>query len=238
MSLRLLLIAVLLASTALAQNPPERTRLYTKPDAANTGGLKGRIAKPDFAIEEILAMPAENPEELYEGEVTGAKRDAFQFKNLPVGKYDLIAISPAAFYEGFQLSRDASTLTTEDRKKIEASIQKSEPFFPKKFIHRLEGTTGRASLARGICTFYRDKGSELLMETFLGASNRPDFRRTFKLVILKDVGPGWQIVRARDLYPVWLKPGTPLPGHHFTTSLSQIRVADQMKELGDLDLTH
>ena len=238
MSLRFFLIAALLATTAFAQNPPERTRLYTKPDPANTGGLKGRIAKPESPIEEILAVSAENVEEVYEGAITGAKRDAFQFKNLPVGKYDLIVISAAAFYEGFQLNRDASTLTPDDLKKIDASIQKSEPFFPKKFIHRVEGTTGRGSVARCVVTYYRDKGSELLMETFNGNSNRPDFRRTFKLVMLKDVGPGWQIARARDLYPVWVDPKRPLPAHHFTAALKQIRVADEIKDLGELDLTH
>ncbi len=238
MALRLLLFAVLFAASAFAQNPPERTRLYTKIDPANTGGLKGRIAKPELPIEEILALPAENPEEVYEGQVTGPKRDAFEFKNLPVGKYDLVVVFPSTFYEGLQLSRDASTLTPDDLKKIDATIQKSEPFFTKKFIHRVEGTTGRASGARSICTYFRDKSSDLLMEQFEGKSSRPDFRRTFKLVLLKDVGPGWQITRARDLYPVWMNPKSSLPEHHFSSALNQLRVADESKDLGALDLTH
>jgi len=244
MSVRLLLrlvlsTALLLAGITFAEPPPpERTRLYTKPDGANPGGLQGHISNPALPIEEILATPAENPEEVYEGVVTGPKRDAFEFKNLPVGKYDLVIIYPTAFYEGLQLNRDASTLTPEDLKKIDATIQKSEPFFTKKFIHRVEGETGRASAARCICTYYRDKGSELLMETFNGQSNRPDFRRTFKLVLLKDVGPGWQVVRARDLYPVWVNPKSTLPEHHYSAALKQIRVADQVKDLGALDLSH
>jgi hypothetical protein len=233
---RLLLALLVFAATAIAQNSPERTRLYTKPDPANAGGIKGRIAKPELPIEEILAIQTDNPEEVYEGEISGPKRDTFQFKGLPVGKYDLVVIYPAAFYEGLQLSRDASTLTPDDLKNIDASIQKSEPFFTKKIIHRVEGATGRASNARCICTYFREKGSELLMEKFEGKSNRPDFRRTFKLVLLKDVGPGWQIARARDLYPVWVKPNTALPQHHFSAALGQIRVADQLKDLGDLSL--
>jgi hypothetical protein len=237
-ALRSLLALAIFAGTACAQNPPERTRLYTKLDPANTGGLKGRVAKPELPIEEILALPSDNIEEVYEGEVTGPKRDTFQFKNLPVGKYDLVVIYPAAFYEGLQLDREPSALTPDDLKKIDTTIQKSEPFFPKKFIHRVEGATGRASGARAICTYYRDKGSELLMEQFEGKSNRPDFRRTFKLVLLKDVGPGWQIVRARDLYPVWVNPKSSLPEHHFSALLKQLRVADESKDLGDLDLTH
>jgi len=237
MALRLLLLIALFAGSAFAQNSPERTRLYTKPDPANAGGLKGRIAKPELPIEAILATPAENPEEVYEGEITDPKRAAFEFKNLPVGKYDLIVIYPAAFYEGLQLNRDASTLTAEDLKKIDASIQKSEPFFTKRIIHRVEGQTGRGNNARCIVTYFREKGSELLLQTFEGGFSRPDFRRTFKLVLLKDVGPGWQIARARDLYPVWVDPKRSLPEHHFSGTLKQLRVADQIKDLGDLDLT-
>lgn len=234
---RLFIFALLFAGAACAAEPPERTRLYTKPDPANAGGLKGRVARPELPLEAILALPTATPEEVYLGEITGSKRELFEFKGLPVGKYDLIAIYPGAFYEGLQLHREASTLTPEDLKKINASVQKSEPFFTKRIIHRVEGATGRASGARAICTYFREKGSELLMQTFNGQSNRPDWRRTFKLVLLKDVGPGWQIVRARDLYPAWVPPKSSLPQHHFSTALTQLRVADQIKDLGDLDLT-
>jgi hypothetical protein len=238
MAFRILFLAAVFTGTVLAQNPPERTRLYTKTDPANSGGLKGHIAKPEIPIEEILALPTDNLEEVYEGQISGAKRDTFEFKNLPVGKFDLIAVYPVAFYEGFQLNRDASTLTREDLAKIDVTVQKSEPYWTKKIVHRVEGVTGRASEARAIITFARDRGSDLLMETFQGKSSRPDFRRTFKLVLLKDVGPGWQIVRARDLYPVWIDPKHLLPEHHFSTALNQLRVADEVKDLGSLDLTH
>ena len=225
------------ARPSFAQNPPERTRLYTTPNPTDTGGLQGHIKNPALPIEQILATPAINPEEVYLGEVTGEKKDSFTFKNLPIGKYDLFVVYSTAFYEGLQLNKEANTLTRDDLEKINATIQKSEPFFPKKFVHRVEGDTGRASNARLIATYYRDKGSELLMETFNGQYSRGDFRRTFKLVILKNVGPGWQVVRARDLYPVWASPKAPLPEHHYSAALNEIRVADQVKNLGDLDLS-
>lgn len=223
---------------AFGQNPPERTRLYTKPDPASTGGIKGRITQPELPIEQILATPAEDPEQVYDGDISGAKHDAFEFKNLPVGKYDLIVIYDLAFYEGLQLSREPSTLTADDIASIGASIQKSEPFFLKKFVHRVEGKTGAGSEARSICTYFRDQGSALMMEHYQGKSGRSDFRRTYKLVILKNVGPGWQIVRARDLYPVWADPQHGLPVHHYSASLKGIRVADEVKDLGGLDLGH
>jgi hypothetical protein len=237
-ALRILFLTAIFSAAVLAQNPPERTRLYTKTEPANTGGLKGRIARPEIPIEEILALPTDNIEEVYEGQVSGPKRDAFEFKNLPVGKFDLLVIYPAAFYEGLQLNRDASTLTPDDLAKIDVTVQKSEPYWTRKIVHRVEGETGRANVARAIITYSRDKGSNLLMETYKGQSSRDDFRRTFKLVLFKDVGPGWQIVRARDLYPVWSDPKHPLPEHHFAGALNQIRVADEVKDLGELDLSH
>jgi len=228
---------ICLAGAASAQNPPERTRLYTKPDSANTGGLKGSVGSPALPIEEILAVATDDVEQVYEGEILGAQRNEFQFKRLPVGKYDLMVIYASEFYEGFRLNREASTLTPEDLGKIDASIQKSEPFFTKKILHRVEGETGRGQGARTLCTYVRENGSELVFEKFEGKFSRPDFRRTFKLVLLKDVGPGWQIVRARDLYPVWMNPKAALPAHKFSTALQQLRVADQMKDVGVLQLS-
>lgn len=237
MTFRILLFLFCLLGAAFGQNPPERTRLYKKGDPANTGGLKGSIGSPPLPIEEVLAVSAEDVEQVYEGEVGGAQRNTFQFSGLPVGKYDLVVIFASEFYEGLRLNSEASTLSAEDLTKIDASIQKSEPFFTKKFIHRVEGDTGRGHGARALCTYLRDKGSELALEKFEGNSSRPDFRRTFKLVLLKEVGPGWQIARARDLYPVWMNPKGALPAHMFNAALHQLRVADQIKDIGALQLS-
>lgn len=231
------LILCCFLGTASAQNPPERTRLYTKTDPANTGGLKGSVGSPALPIEEILAVSADDVEQVYEGGVSGARRNEFLFKALPVGRYDLVVVFETEFYEGMRLHREASTLTPEDLTKIDASIQKSEPFFTKKTIHRVEGETGKGQGARAICTYIREKGSQLDLETFEGKSSRPDFRRTFKLVLLKDVGPGWQIARARDLYPVWMNPKAVSPAHKFSAALQQLRVADQVKDVGVLQLS-
>lgn len=59
---------------------------------------------------------------------------------------------------------------------------------------------------------------------------REDFKRTYKLFTFKDVGVGWQVVRARDLYPTWVKPVIVAPPKYtFTKTLSGIRVADELK---------
>jgi hypothetical protein len=237
MILRPILLLLCFFGVALGQNPPERTRLYKKPDPGSTGGLRGSVGSPSLPIEQILAVSAEDVDQVYEGQVGGAQRNTFQFNGLPVGKYDLVVVFATEFYEGLHLNAVSSTLSPGDLAKIDASIQKSEPYFPKKFIHRVEGTSGRGQEARAVCTYFRDKGSELDLEKFEGKSSRPDFRRTFKLVLLKDVGPGWQIARARDLYPVWMNPKSALPVHKHSDALHQLRVADQMKDLGALQLS-
>src|SRR4051794_9199043 len=104
-------VFLLCAGILSAADPLERTRLYTAPDAASAGGLTGRIAKPALPIEQILATPSADPEKVYQGEIAGAKRDTFQFKGLPVGKYDLFVIFENDFFEGLQLEREKSTLT-------------------------------------------------------------------------------------------------------------------------------
>jgi len=204
---------------------PENTYLYTKPDDTATGGITGRITSLSDPIELILATPAAEPEKVYKGELD---------KGLPAGRYDLIVFYKGAFYEGLTLSRDGNTLNELDLEKINTSLQKSEPYFPEKFMHRLEGLTGRGNQARMIVTYSRAKGSHLTFTTYKGQYEREDHKCTIKLVMLQDVGPGWQITKARNYNPVWIKPGTPLPKHHFSSGLSKIRVAEETKDIGNL----
>lgn len=216
----------------------ERTRLYEEPDADSPGGLQGRVVAPSKPIQQVLAIPPDAPEEVYQGEISGEKRDSFRFTGLPMRKYDLMIIFEGQFYEGLQLQRGDSTLTGEDKAKVKAIIDKSEPFFTKKVIHRLEGETGRGKLSRCVVTFVREKPSITYMDAKnADKSSSGFFRRTFKLVMLKDVGPGWQVVRARDLYPKWANPESKLPAHFFHPDLSRIRVADSVKDVGELDLS-
>ena len=216
----------------------ERTKLYNEPDPDSSGGIRGQIAGPAKPLLQILAIPPDAPRLVYKGEITDPEKREFLFKGLPMRKYDLIVIFDDSFYEGCQLVRGESSLTEEDHAKIKAIVDKSEPFFTKKIIHRAEGETGRGNWSRAICTFVREAKSI----TYLDAANAEKsgsgfWRRTFKLVEFKDVGPGWQIANARDLYPVWADPAKPHPTHHFDKSLSRIRVADTIKDIGELTLT-
>lgn len=216
---------------------PERVGLYTTPDPESTGGITGKIIRPTNPLEQILAIPRAAQEKAYAGEITGPNRDTFQFEGLPMGQYDLVAIYRDQVYEGIRLTRGDSSLTPDDLKKIESSLEKSEPYFPAKKSFRIEGETGRGNSASIFAMYFRDQPSSLTWSSHEGSYERSDHRLTWKLIHLKDVGPGWQIVRARDLYPVWVEPGSRLPQHQFRDQLSRVRVADGVRDMGDLDLS-
>lgn len=219
------LLLMLAFSTTVTR--AERDRLYSRLDPTCKGGVKGYVTSPKLPIEQVLVIPPDEPRLVYEGRISGSDRRAFVFEGLPMRRYDLVVIYEDRFYEGLQLQRGGNTLTSEDLKKIEAIVQLSEPFFTRKIIHRVEGTTGRGNFARCICTFLRDRPSE----------ESSGHRRTFKLVILKDVGPGWQFVRSRDLYPLSVQPGLGLPRHHYSEALTRVRVTDYVKDLGEFSLS-
>lgn len=195
-------------------------RLYTPPDPSAPGGIAGRMASPDRQILLALAVPPAQPHHVYLGEILGDDRRSFRFAGLPMDRYDLFLMIEDAFYEGMQLSREADTLTAEDRAEIRALLERSEPYFPVKIIHRLEGRTGRGGEARAVCTFGRE-----------------GLRRTYKLALLKHVGPGWQVERTRELYPLALDGGGKITSRHtFHQSLSGVRVTDHIRDLGALEL--
>lgn len=237
-----LLVAALIIGWALpAISAEERHRLYTQTIAADKGGIKGTIVSPRKPILQILAMPPDEPRFVYQGQITGGDKQGFLFESLPMAIYDLFVIYEDEFYEGLELHPKPNSLTPEDVKKINYIINESEPYFTKRVIHRLEGTTGRGNLARCVVTFLRDKASSGTSShregfEYMKDQSKMGWRRTYKLVWLKDVGPGWQIVQARDLYPVWTGPKNALPTHHYSERLSHIRVTDQIRDLGQINI--
>ena len=226
-SLPAVLLLLSFSLTALAA----RDRLYSSTDPSASGGIRGTVILPRLPMEQVLAIPPDEPALVYKGRVTGDKRRSFAFSGLPMRKYDLIVIYADRFYEGLRLHRAENTLTADDVAAIEDIVQRSEPFFTRKVIHRVEGRTGRGNFCRCICTFLREKSSLEQLEI-----EKEEHRRTFKLIVLKDVGPGWQIVRTRDLYPVYIQPGAGAPKHAYSGALQGVRVTDYVKDLGEIDL--
>ena len=207
------------------------SHLYTQPDPSAGGGIQGRVAAPARPLVAAYALPPDEPRFVYRGAV-GAT-GTFSFQGLPPSRYDLILVFEDSFYEGLVLSRQGSPMPSGDREAIEDIIGKSEPYYTKKFVHRIEGRGGTGGVARCICTFLRDRESV----GFVDGKVYPDHRRSLKLVLLEQVGPGWQVVRTREIHTTMVRPGTGPLTHHSAPGIGSIRVTDSVRDMGILDLT-
>jgi|GEM_PF-695240 len=219
--------------------PPatQSTRLYTQPDPSAKGGIHGRIkeeGEKKQLLRDAFAISPDNPKLVYRG-VVSADGAEFSFQGLPVAKYDLLLIGKTLFYEGFKLTPDADSLTKKDGSEIENIITKSVPFFNVKKIHRCQGITGRNGAARCVLQEVRT-----LPVTDQEGIVHPEYQvRSIRLACLENVGTaGWQLVNTREI--IRMQPGSAdlqgvLP-HAYLPALGQIRVMDEIKELGEIDL--
>jgi hypothetical protein len=227
-------IYMLIATSSFASEAIEHKRLYTKPDPQAPGGLKGSIVSPDTRIRQILAIPRSKQNHAYRGELDSSRRN-FHFKGLPMDIYDLVVIFDTRVYEGIRLSREDSTLTSQDLEQINDILQRSEPFFTIKHIHRVQGQTGRGNQSMAFVTFARDRKARM----YEGPVVRDGYRRTHKLVTLKQVGPGWQVERTRDLFPIWIEDNEKhlfVLKHDFSSQLAGIRITNSIRDMGALSL--
>lgn len=253
----LLAVVLSLCRSVPAWEDCSSTYLYTKTDPSAGGGIKGEIAGTGQPLIGVFALPPHEPRFVYRGTVRGGGRE-FVFSGLPVAKYDLILLFEDMIYEGLNLNRGENTLTSKDKQLIKEIIDKSERFFNKKIIYRMAGTTGKLTgTARCICTFRRtakssydsyvhpnvihpnvrrDSADHKRQSNSGQSSQKGQHRHSYKLVLLQDVGPGWQVERTREIALGWIT-GTVYPEHAHRKYLSGIRVTDSVKDLGKINLT-
>ena len=139
------------------------------------------------------------------------------------------------FYEGFTLSRSASSLKTNEWKSIVEILGKSEPFYEIKKIHRMEGVGGDAGSALAVFQELRARPV-----TLQSAEVRKDIQiRTIKLARFENVGPAWQLLVTRELCRQEVagkeRKGL-LPHYYCPDKLGSLRVVDTVKDLGNLEL--
>ncbi|TAN36898.1 MAG: hypothetical protein EPN23_07205 [Verrucomicrobia bacterium] len=213
----------------------QSSRLYTPPDPSATGGLRGRVPASSEKLVDAFAIPSGELMRVYKAKLS-ADGHAFEFPNLPTAKYDLLLVGPNAFYEGLCLDRAASTLTPNDLRSITAILNKSEPFYELKKIHRCEGHTGAAGNAH--CVLQEVRARPI---TFQDATVHAEYQvRAIKLVLFEDVGPNWQLVTTREIIRQEVviaheHPGL-LPHVYCPGQLSGLRVVDSVKDLGVVEL--
>lgn len=212
----------------------QSSRLYTKPDATASGGIRARLAAFTMPIQQAFAIDNGNPKLVYRGTVTATGRE-IEFSGLPTAIYDLLLVGPDCFYEGCRLSRDPDTLNDRDRSAMETIVKASVPFFDTKKIHRCEGATGQSGKAR--CVLQEVRTRPVTLQS--GETRRDIQVRSIKLAFLEDVGDtGWQLVQTREVVRTEIGPGDAkgLLPHCYLPILGGIRVVDAEKDLGEINL--
>lgn len=233
-----ILFAAFCCLSAAAEEPKGHTgtqqssRLYTPPDASAKGALRLKVVKPNGgAVLAAFALVQFETKYCYKASVSG---DTISFSGLPAGKYDLMILCENGFFEGLRLTRDEDTLTKEDRASIETALTKAVAFFDTKKIHRLAGTPGDDGKARCVLQEMRTKPV-----TLQDASVRSDIQiRSLKMAELEDVGPAWQLTTTREIsrQEVAANERRGLLPQKFVPSLSGVRITDQERDLGQVDL--
>lgn len=232
--------AVGIACAAMAAAGPytgtqQSSRLYTPPDPAAPGGLRGALELPaGRTVQEVLAVSRSDPIRVYRATVDRSTA-SFVLEGLPVGYYDLVVWCSDAFYEGLVLWREPSTLTEQEREAVTAHLKDCVPFFDTKRVHRCEGRGGPAGQARCVLQEVRTRPV-----TLQDASVRSDIQiRSLKLAWLEEVGGGrWQLGGTRELVRQEVGPGDArgvLP-HYFSERLRGFRVVDAVREVGVMSL--
>ncbi len=222
-----------IASAGSVTGTKQSTRLYTEPDPAATGGIAFTLPATSEPVEAAIAVPVMSREHAYNGQVAADGRSV-RFTGLPVNRYDLVLVYDGRIVEGALLHRDASTLTDADRQKIKATVDRSIPFFDTKVIHRCEGTGGAEGRAAAVLQEVRTRPI-----TLQDASVRTDIQvRSLKLAFFEDVGPGWHMIRTRELIRQEVGPGDAkgVLAHVHDPQLQGIRVMDGIRDLGTLQL--
>jgi len=213
----------------------QSTHLYTEPDATVAGGIRAVIvATPIKPVRHVFATGADDPSRCYKGAVDNDGLTV-TFRGLPPAKYDLVVVFDDAIAEGFTLSRTDGTLTDADRRSIEDAIMKSVPFFDTKQIHRCRGVTG--SDGKAACVLQELRTKTILTQA---ATELTGYQiRSLKLAMLEEVGGGrWQLGRTREILRTEVAPYDVrgLLSCRYHQELSDVRVTDAVKDLGELRL--
>ena len=108
-------------------------RIYTAPDPAATGGIKGTV---NVVVTHALAVNHDHVE-VYRGAMSNGGK-TFSFEHLPVGKYDLVLVTNnAQVYEGLALGEEKRDLPAGSTEHLKKRITSQEAFFNRALIQRI-----------------------------------------------------------------------------------------------------
>jgi hypothetical protein len=200
-------------------------RIYTAPDPAANGGLRGTVS------EVITHAIAVNHDRLrvYRAEESNGGR-TFEFPHLPIGKYDLVLVGKdGVVYEGLDLGAEKPpvALPAGSMEHLKTRVEAQDAFFNHCRIQRV-GFDGSNALV----FVERTTDRQTLKQdgTLLGATIR-----RLEIMEIAQATDDWQVTTTRHLYREEQGAhGIGFLKHAFVPELGNLRVIDNVKDLGSI----
>ena len=200
--------------------------IYTPADPGAAGGIALSVDTP---LLRAIALERDRTR-VFDAVVSPDGKQA-SFHTLPTGKYDLVLLTRNRnVVEGLNLGAEPADLSTTSLKNLQNRVATGDTFFNRWTIHRIgiEGDTALVFVER-----LRDKATFQQSGGIL-----PGNVRRFELLEMRRAADNWQVGSTRHLYreaePV--EPNPPFFKHSFLPALGGVRVIDQPKNLGNLNL--
>ena len=223
--MRAALLILLLAAFAPHAAADTVQRIYTAPDPAASGGIRGSV---DVVVTHALAVDHQRVH-VYRAEMSDGGK-TFDFEHLPVGKYDLVLVTKdGALCEGLLLGDEPRGIPETSMKNLQTRVAAQDAFFNKSLVQRLgmDGDTAFILVER-----VRDK------QTLTQAGNKLDASlRRIEVMEIEKASDDWQVTGTRHLYREEQPAGpTGFLRHFYVPEFSGLRVIDVVKNLGSVKL--
>ncbi len=216
----ILLSGLLMTAAAVAQSD----RLYTRTEATDVGGLKGRLESG--TLTHAIAVD-QRLQKVFLAELDGAGRE-FNFTRLPTAKYDLVLVTAdGRVCEG--IAREGMKLEDIDpasAANLRTRIGKADAFFNQSKVHRVIVGEDRAWI------FVERVRDKLILKQ--SGEELPASLRRLEIAELRKASDDWQMVHTRHVYREEIPRGqsTGFFKHACLSALGNIRITGGVKDLG------
>ena len=223
MKLSPLFLLLLLVPCALAADTVQR--IYTAPDPAATGGIRGSV---NAVITHAIAVDHDRLRVYRADMADGGK--TFVFSHLPTGRYDLVLVGKApVVFEGLNLGEEkpATELPPGSLDHLKTRVAAQDAFFNHCRLQRVgfDGTNALVFVERTT-----DRQTLRQDGTRLNANIR-----RLEVMEIAQAADDWQVTTTRHLYREEQPPGgIDFLKHAYLAEIGNLRVIDRVKDLGSI----